>query len=195
MKHLVADDLLHGLHFGRGRLQQQFVVNLQHDRRLGCCRPQPSIHSQHGQLDEVSGGALHDRVNRRPLGEREREAASGTSPSGAIADAADRSPPTEHRRHAAVTTAAIEHVVHEGQRPGERLEVGGDEGGGVGLWDAQRLGEPKTALSIEDAEIHRLRGSPQRGGHRRRLDAKHPRCRAGVDVLARVKGTPHRLVA
>ena len=117
-------------------------------------------HPQHRQLDQVGRRALHDRVDGRPLREREGEHAGGVPPGRPRPDAADRPPPAEDRGHMPIAAAAVEHLVHEGGRPGEGLEVGGDEGGRLRLRDPQALGQAEAALAVEDAEVHRLGHPP-----------------------------------
>ena len=195
LPHLVDDELLDRSRLRGWRFEQEFVVDLQHDICLRGCRPEAPVHAEHRQFDEVGGRALHDRVDRGPLGEREGKDARGTPPAGTVTDARDRPPSSEHRRHAAIAAAPIEHVVHEGLGAGERPEVGGDERGSLALRDTERLGQSKTALTVEDAEVHRLGRSPHRGGDRGRVDPKHRRRGARVDVFAGREGPPHRLVA
>jgi hypothetical protein len=55
--------------FVRGDFEEQFVVDLQDHARLELALGELAVDGDHGQLDEVGGGALQRRVDGGALGE------------------------------------------------------------------------------------------------------------------------------
>jgi hypothetical protein len=65
----VDHDLAHerdgGLHLRLWRLEDQFVMHLQQHPRIQARAHQSFVHADHGAADDVGGGALNGRIDRR----------------------------------------------------------------------------------------------------------------------------------
>ncbi len=70
--HLGADQLIDFFGLVAGNVEEQFVVHLENHARLEIALPDFAVERDHGQLDEVGGGALEGRVDRGALGESAR---------------------------------------------------------------------------------------------------------------------------
>ena len=194
-QHLLPQQAFHSGHLGQRRLQHQFVVDLQHDpcgQPLGGHLP---CHTQHGQLDHVGCRALHDGVDRGALREREIENPRSTAAAGPVAHPVNGPPSAEHGGDLPIAAAAVEQPIHKLCGAREGAKIGGDEAGRLSLGNAQRLGQTKRALPVENSEIHRLGSAAHWRSDRRDRHAKHRRSRAGVDILPCGKRLPHRCIA
>ena len=65
--HLLAHDRPQRLRLAVGRLEQQLVVDLQHQPRPPALVAQAPVAADHRHLDDVGGAALHDGVHGQPL--------------------------------------------------------------------------------------------------------------------------------
>src|SRR4051794_29646352 len=94
LRHLANDYLRGGLDLGQGRLEQQLVVDLQHEsrRQPGLAQRSPGVH--HRDLDYVRRRALNRRVHGEPL-------AQGARRPLARAQLRDPALAPEQRRHVA----------------------------------------------------------------------------------------------
>ena len=81
-----------------GHLEQQLVVDLQHQPGAPALVAQPPVAADHRHLDDVGGAALHDRVHRQPLAQAARLAVGR-------AQLGDRPPAAEQGGHVAVAHA------------------------------------------------------------------------------------------
>src|SRR5271165_7093231 len=70
--HLLYDQRLHYIEFGFGDFEHQLVVHLQQHARFEVALAQFLIDANHGQLNEVGGGALQQRVDNGALGSAAR---------------------------------------------------------------------------------------------------------------------------
>ena len=67
--HLIPHQGAHAIHFIFGNFENQFVVNLQGHARLQALLAESGVDADHGNLDQIGGGALQWRVHRGALGE------------------------------------------------------------------------------------------------------------------------------
>lgn len=182
--HLFDEEAADRFDLARRDLEEEFVVDLEHDRGGQPLGGESAPDAEHRQLDEIGGRPLNDRVHRRPLRKREAEHTGSRSAAGPVADLLDRPPAAEHRRDIPIAAAAVEAVVDEGLGTGEGAEVSRDECGGIGLRDAEGLGQPEGALAVENPEIDRLGRPAHLAGHAVGRQAEHRGGGARVDVLS-----------
>ena len=69
MFHLLLDEGLQFVGLGGEDVEEEFVVNLEGHAGAELARGDLGVDADHGQLDEVSGGALQGRVDGGALGE------------------------------------------------------------------------------------------------------------------------------
>ena len=67
--HLVPDEVLHGLALPGDDVEEEFVVDLEGHAGVEAAVADGFVDAQHGDLDEVGGGALQGGVDGGALGE------------------------------------------------------------------------------------------------------------------------------
>ena len=158
--HGLDEQGLDGLGLLLGRLDEQFVMDLQQQPRGGRLGPETLIETDHRQLDQVRRGALDDAVHRRTLGEG--------APAGVAAlDLRQGADPAEERARFVPLV-----VASRGDEPVDRLSDAGQ------CWRSSvsmmRLGlacvgmpsrcdEAVGAHAVEDAEVDLLGSAPVAG--------------------------------
>ena len=123
-RYYVFHDLLHqglqgGNFFGKG-VEYQFVVNLQHHLAAEPLLPEPPVHPDHRQFDDIGRCPLHGGVHRVPF-------RKGTDGGVVGMDVRQVPAPSEERLHIAVLAGEGDALVNEGTDGGEGGEVAVDE--------------------------------------------------------------------
>src|SRR5271165_973670 len=179
--HLVSDELFHGVEFGFGDFEDQFVVDLEQHARLQVALAQVGVDADHGQLDEVGCGALQRSVNGGALG----EAAQVPVLAEHVGERTDAS---EERGDLKLAARLLEGAVDELAHACVLFEVGVDEALGLFLVDADLLREPEGRESVDDAEVDGLGAAAVLGVNHKRRHAEDLRGGEGVDVVAAAVG-------
>ena len=108
-----------------------------------------SVDADHGELDEVGGGALQGRVDGGALGEASLIGVARRD----VWDGADAA---ELGADELVAADGFEGAVDEGADAGVTLEVLLDVGAGLALVDAELRGEAEGRDAVDDAEVDGL---------------------------------------
>ena len=147
--HLGADQ---GFDFGGfigGNFEEQFVVDLQDHARFELALGELAVDGDHGQLDEVGGGALQRRVDGGALGEA---ALIGI----AALDVGNGTDAAEERAHDARLARGFQSLFDERFHAGVAREVAVDVGARFGLRNAQLRGQAEGRDAVDDAEVDGL---------------------------------------
>ena len=67
--HLIAHQGAHAVHFIFRNFEDQFIVNLQGHARFQALLAESGVDADHGNFDQIGGGALQWRVYRGAFGE------------------------------------------------------------------------------------------------------------------------------
>ncbi len=119
---------------------------------------QAAINGDHGQLHQVGGRALNDRVHGRALGQVPRTAGVGPH-------SFDRAAAAEDRRHVALLAALGQRLDQEPLDARVGFEITIDEFRGRRAIDAQLPRKTDLALPVDRAEIHHFRLAAHVPGH------------------------------
>jgi len=147
--HLVLDEDAEFVGFGGEDVEEQFVVDLEGHAGAEMARGDLGVDANHGELDEVGGGALQGRVDGGALGEA---ALIGVARRD-VWDGADAAEPGADEL---VAADGFEGAVDEGADAGVTLEVLFDVGAGLALVDAKLRGEAEGRDAVDDAEVDGL---------------------------------------
>ena len=162
------------------RFEQQFVVNLQNHLRFESLGGKAAVELDHGQLDEIGGGALHGRVHGGAFGK--------------IAQVGLRRIDFRHRPDAAEDRFGVADLAGFGDLLVEilfhaavALKIRGDEFGGFFRVDAKILREAERRKPVNHAEIDDFRHAAMLARLLERQHAENFLRGARVDVLPAAK--------
>src|SRR5512133_2317531 len=106
LRHLLTHELAHRRHLRLRNLEQQLVVDLEHQLRRSTLRAQPAVHPEHRDLDDVRVRALHHEVDGEPLAQRPRLPVRGANLRHGTA-------PAEQARDVAVASRLLDRPLDE----------------------------------------------------------------------------------
>ena len=149
--------------------------------------PSSAINADHGQLDQVGGGALQRRIDGGALGK--------PAHIGVLAqDVGNGTNAAEQRRHLLIAAGSFECLVNEAAHALVAFEIGVDVCLGFLGVNPQSLREPEGRESVHDAEVHHLGAAAMLGLHHQRRNAEDLRGGEGVDVVAAAEGVDQQRV-
>ena len=179
--HLVFDEGLHLFELFGDYVEEEFVVDLEGHSGFEVAGGDLAVEGDHGQLDEVGGGALQGGVDGGAFGETPHVGVAA----GDVGDGADAA---EGGADGAVAADGFEGLVDEGADAFVAVEVGFDVGFGFLLVDAELGGEAEGADAVDDAEVDGLGAGAGLFGHGGGVDAEDLGGGEGVDVLVGAVG-------
>ena len=148
---------------------------------------QAAAYAGHGDLDDVSRGALHGMVHGRALTKATELRVFGLELRN-VATA------TVHGLGVARLLGTRHHIIEERAHARVGLVVAIDHIACLGHRDMQRLRQAVGLLAVHNAKVHGLGATAQIGRYLGHRHAKHARRRLGMEVLALVKGAHQVLV-
>jgi len=172
-------EFLQAREFFLGRFEEKLVMNLEHHARFEAVG-ELAVEFNHGQLDEVGGGALHGRVHGGAFGEI---AETGL---GRV-DLRNRADTAEKIARDASLACFGNLFIEERFYARVAFEVGGDEFGGFFLLDAELLSQTEGREAVHHAEVNHFCDAAVFARLRERADAEDLCRGTGVDVFARAE--------
>ena len=157
--------------------QHEFVVNLHHQAGFQAGGVEPVLHGDHRQLDQVGGGALHRRVDRRALGALAAHRLAGADlrqPQAAAEDGLD----------VAVLAGGFARFFHVAGDAGIAGEVAVDVGLRRAALELELAREAEGAHAVDQAEVDDLGDAALVGADFDRRDAEDFGGGGAVHVLA-----------
>ena len=158
-------------------------MHLQQEVRAGAL--EFPVEFDHGEFDDVGGGALDGHVVREAFAGLAQGAVGGNEFRDVAAAAVQR-------LHIPVLAAEFEGAVDVPADAGVGVEVRFDESGGVGVGDAQVAAEAVGAHAVQHAEVHGLGGAALVGGDGGLVESEDLRGGAAVNVRAFLEGLLHQ---
>ena len=162
-------------------LEEELVVNLEEQQLVGKLRPQPDIHRQHRLLDEVGGAALDRGVDGHPFG-------GGAGGEVAAREVRNRPPPAHQGFDVAVLGGLGKGALAVLLDLRKSFLVPVDVVRSFRARDPQGLREPEGALTVDDAEVHRLCDRPHLARNLLGRHVEEAGRGLGVDVGAACEG-------
>ena len=156
-------------------------MDLESHQRLQIAPCDFSVDAEHGDFDEVGGGALQGCVDGGALGESALVGVAGLDV-GDGADAAEGCP------DGLVAADNFKGALDEGADAGVALVVALNVFLGGALVDVELSREAERRDAVDDAEVHSFRPGTNFFGHRRRVDFEDLGGGEGVDVFAGAVG-------
>src|SRR6266481_864823 len=165
--HELAHQGAHDVKFGFGDFEDQFVVHLEGHAGPQVALAESGVDTDHGELDQVRGGALQRGVDGGAFGE--------PALVGVLAmDVRNRPDTSEQRRYSLLAAGLFK---------GQADELLGFSG-----FDAQLLREAECGETVNDAKINDLSLAAVVRGDQQRRNAKNLGGCEGMDVVSAAKG-------
>jgi len=147
--HLLLDEGVEFVGLGGEDVEEEFVVDLEGHAGAELARGDLRVDADHGQLDEVGGGALQGRVDGGALGEASLIGVARRD----VWDGADAAEPGADEL---VAADGFERAVDEGADAGVTGKVGLYILPGDLLVDAELRGQAEGRDAVDDAEVDGL---------------------------------------
>ena len=186
--HRLLDEGADGLDLGVGDIEEEFVVDLEGHAGLEAALAQFAIDADHGELDDVGGGALDGHIDGDALG----GVAGGEVAGGDFGDVAAAA---EEGLGVAALTRLGHGALHIGFDGRVVAKVGVDKLLGLLARDAQTGGQAEGGDAVDDAEVDHLAVAALPGGDRLQGNAIDGRGGLRVNILAAQEGAHQALVA
>src|SRR3984885_9573484 len=186
--HLLADQGLDRAHFSLGDFEDQFVVNLQSHPGFQITFQQCGVDADHGQFDQVGGGALQRSVDGGAFG----KASLICVPAVDVGDGADAA---VEGFYFEVAAGFLERFVDEGADASVLFKIAGDEVFGFRGPDAEILRQSEGREAVDDAEVNDLGRASMLGRDHERRNPEDLRGSEGVDVVAAAVGFDQQRIA
>ena len=170
-----------------GRFQEQFVMHLKDQARVQLAQEGIGMDGEHGQLDDIRGASLNQRVERLTPGQGLSLRVFGVQ-IGQKATAAGQ------RRHMALLERLAFHVFVELPDPLQAFKVALHEGFGFGQRDVQFARQLLRPHTVDQAEIDRFCVAALIGGNLFDVHIIQQAGGAGVDVLPPAEGGKQRFI-
>src|SRR4029077_18191171 len=148
--HLRPHQLERRVHLLRRALEEELVVDLQHQAGRHPLLPQAGPAAHHRHLDDVGGGALDHRVDSKALTEAPRVRVAG-------AQLGDRPAAPHQGGHVALLLRPFDHFLAEAAHRREALEVAGDEFLRLFARDVEAVGQAEAGQPVDDPEVDHFR--------------------------------------
>ena len=160
-----------------GAFEEQFVVDLQNHLRFEFFLGQAAVEFDHGELDQVGGGALHRRIHGGAFGEIAHVGLRRI-------DFRDLADAPEHSFGDAGLARFGDLTVEKFFHAAIALEIFGDEFGGFFLVNVELLREAERRKAVNHAEIDDFRDAAMLARLREWRHVKNFLRGARVDVLS-----------
>src|SRR6266436_2649744 len=179
--HELAHQGAHDVKFGFGDFEDQFVVHLEGHAGPQVALAESGVDTDHGELDQVRGGALQRGVDGGAFREPALVGGLGVS-------VRNRPDTSEQRRYSLLAAGLFKGQVDEGADACVFCDIGADELLGFSGFDAQLLREAECGETVNDAKINDLSLAAVVRGDQQRRNAKNLGGCEGMDVVSAAKG-------
>src|SRR5579863_983042 len=144
--HVLADERAHDVNFFFGNFEDQFVVDLQGHARFEFALAERDVNANHGDLDEIGGGALQGGVDGGALGESAKVGVFAV-------DVRNGANPTKESLDFSFAADLFESRVNKFAHARIFFKIGVDELLAFGGSNAEALRESESGEAIDDAEV------------------------------------------